>query len=360
MTPDADDEPAGLRDLCTQAVGGRVERVERIEAGLGTRHFHRVTLSGARVSQLIARVEQPEDEAIRPSGVPPEPPLEPIRRLYEDAGLPVPARLGGDAERGIELLEDAGPVSLLDQAPGCSAAERTALYAEACALVPRIQALRAEPDAVAAFGRRLDGALFRYKADQLIAYGLPFLRGRDTRPAEAEAVHAAFDDIEAAARTAPQRLAHRDFKAANLHLVQRDGVRRLMMIDLQGAFLAPPEYDLVCLLRDLQCPVPDDEVARHVATTRPTLPDAPDAETFALRFDLLTLSRVGKDLSRYVWAMQTRGDVRNQDRLPNAVRFLREAAARVGDASPRLARLAELLSADELSVDELSAEEEGT
>jgi aminoglycoside/choline kinase family phosphotransferase len=117
------------------------------------------------------------------------------------------------------------------------------------------------------------------------------------------------------------------------------------MIDLQGAFLAPPEYDLVCLLRDSYVELPEDEVRSHLARVRPSLPDRPDAEGFARRFDLLTLSRKGKDHARFLYVARSRGDLRFDRYLSTTVRAMRAAADRVAHLDPRLARLAEMVHA---------------
>jgi aminoglycoside/choline kinase family phosphotransferase len=115
------------------------------------------------------------------------------------------------------------------------------------------------------------------------------------------------------------------------------------MIDVQGAFLAPPEYDLVCLLRDSYVELPDAELAAHLDAVRPALPDAPDAETFARRFDLLTLTRKGKDHARFLYAARERGDRRYLVHAPATVRYLHGAAARAARRDARLADLAALL-----------------
>lgn len=114
------------------------------------------------------------------------------------------------------------------------------------------------------------------------------------------------------------------------------------MIDLQGAFLAPPEYDLVCLLNDSYIELPEPEIAQHCAAVRPMLPDAPDAERFARRFDLLTLTRKGKDHARFLYAARERGDERFLAYAPTTVRQLRGAATRASARDPRLADLAAL------------------
>jgi aminoglycoside/choline kinase family phosphotransferase len=320
-----------------------VKQIEPLAGGLGLRRFYRVTTSG-EPRTLVARVEAPEDPAGRPAGTPPEPALEPLRSFLEERGLPVPARLGGDSKRGIELLEDLGPRTLASAVVGAPIERRVALYAAAIELIPRLQRLEDPTGGLPAFARRLDQVLFDYKAELFARWSLPSALGRDARESEVNAVRGAFRWIAAEAAAAPARLAHRDFQSHNLHLCSDGGgAERLVMIDIQGAFLAPPEYDLVCLLRDSYVELPEDEVESHLERVRPALPDRPDSESFARRFDLLTLSRKGKDHARFVHAARTRGDRHLARYLPATVRALRAAAARVARLDPSLARLAEMV-----------------
>jgi aminoglycoside/choline kinase family phosphotransferase len=332
---------ASLRSLVAGALGARIAHVEWLPGQLGLRRFARLSLAGGPVASLVARVEAPEDPAGRPAGVAPEPPLEPIRALLEREGIPVPARVAADERSGIELLEDVGELSLAAAAASCPPAERRALYEEACDLVPRLQRVR-DPGGVAAFERRMDAALLSYKAELFCEWVAEPSAG----PAAGRTVREAFARIADALRSAPARLAHRDFQSANLHLrAGRPPGRRLVLIDLQGALLAPPEYDLVCLLRDSYVDLAWEEVERQLARIRPALPDAPGEEEFAHRFDLLTLSRKGKDLARFVYAARQRADSRYLRFAPPTVRALRDAAARVASRDPHFHALAEMLAA---------------
>ncbi len=332
-----------LRRIARETLGAEVSGFEAIGGHLGLRRFVRLRLAGAGPASAVARVEAPEDPAGRPSGVPPEPPLEPVRALFERAGLPVPARLGADEAAGVELLEDLGTRSLADTAPTASPAERDALYAEACGLVPRVQAI-ADPGGVPAFQRRLDAPLFAYKAELFARWSIAS-RGRSATPAERQLVADAFAFVAHRCEAAPARLAHRDFQSSNLVLRPDPAAApRLAMIDLQGAFLAPPEYDLVCLLRDSYVELADAELARHLEATRPRLPDAPDPDRFAERFDLLTLTRKAKDHARFLQAAHTRGATAHLRFLPATLRYLRAAAARAAGREPRLAHFAALVA----------------
>ncbi len=348
MSPSGAEAPAGLEDLLRRTFGVGPAEVAAIDPGLGTRRFFRVRLAsgdrGDRPESVIARVDAPEDPARRPTGVAPEPPLEPIRAFLERSGIPVPRRHAEDADRGIQLLEDVGDRSLERAVAEVDPATRRALYAEVIGWIPRIQALEAPTPPIAAFERRLDATQLAYKASRLIEYGLPGLRSRATTRAEAEVVRRGFDVIAEWIRAAPARLAHRDLKAANVHWRKGGGA---VLIDLQGAFLAPPEYDLVCLLHDAHVDLSMTEIDEHLAVVRPSLPDAPAPDEFAARFHALTLSRVGKDVSLYLYAASDLGDRRYLPFVPRAVRILRTSASRAARAEPRLAALADLLLAIE-------------
>ena len=324
-----------IQALVRTSLGREIASVEAIEAGLGSRRFFRVSLETAgNPDSLVARLDGPEDPALRPEGVPPEPDLEPIRSWLARHDLPVPRSYGSEA--GLVLLEDLGPTSLESAARSLPEEEVRALYRQACEIVPKLQAVPPPEHGTARFERRLDRDLIRYKAEQFVEWVLPL----STNPTAKGVVRDAFDVIADEALAAPQRLAHRDYKAANLQV----HAGRLVMIDLQGAFLAPPEYDLVCLLRDSQVPIAEDFVEEALERTRPQLPDAPHPDAFARRFTLLTLSRNGKDLSRFLWAAAVRGDERYLSFVPRAVASLQSAAARAADWHPSLARLADVIT----------------
>ena len=81
---------ASVRRVVRNALGAEAVKVELLPAALGLRRFARVTLTNGPADTLVARVDAPEDPAGRPPGIPPEPPLEPLRALLERCGLPVP------------------------------------------------------------------------------------------------------------------------------------------------------------------------------------------------------------------------------------------------------------------------------
>ena len=327
------DDEAKVRRLCEQVLGQEPTGCEPVAAGLGLRRFLRIRFSGPP-HRAIARIEAEEDPAGRPAGSAPEPALEPVRALLERHGIRVPARLASDETAGIEILEDAGE-DALDAVAAADPARARRLLDTVVDDVARLQAIGPAPG-VEAFDRQLDADLFAYKGDLFASWSLPVALGRPATEAERAEVAAAFAHIAAVSRDAPQRLAHRDLQSRNL-LVRDDEV---IWIDLQGAFMAPPEYDLVCLLRDSYVAWPDDVVSEALERVRPRLPDAPEAAEFDERFALLTLSRKGKDHARFQYVDATRGVTPDPGHLATTVRHLKRAAAELADRAPVLASLA--------------------
>jgi hypothetical protein len=201
---------------------------------------------------------------------------------------------------------------------------------------------RADPG-VAAFARSLDAALFAYKADLVARYGLA-ARGRDATPAEAAAGARHIRVDRRRDGRAPQRLAHRDYQSSNLYVREGAAARRAPAHDRPPGRVARPARIRPGLpAARLVRRAARAEIAEHCAAVRPTLPDAPDAEIFARRFDLLTLTRKGKDHARFLYAARERGDERFLGYAPITVRQLRRAAARASERDARVADLAALL-----------------
>lgn len=348
----------GLTKRVYERLGRRVASVAEIEAGMGARRFLRLTLAEGEPRTLIARCEPDaasanaatETAASTPirralGSAPawlPEPALEPLRSFLEAGGLRVPRSFGHFPELGLELLEDVGSRSLLKAEP----AQREPLYREACALIARLQSLSAPASRIPAFGRIYDRALVDTKRWKWIHWAIPGLLDRDATPGETRELGLLFTAIADLLQQAPRRLAHRDYKAENLHLLPaRAGIPaaaalpELVLIDVQGAFVAPPEYDLACLLYDLQTDLDEDLVRRLLAEALPTLPDRPSPELAQLRFDAIAVARLCKDVSHVVHAGLVRGDLRRWPEIPRGLELLGRAANRLDGRFPGVAAL---------------------
>lgn len=330
---------AELRALAEAQLGAAVARIDPIAGGgISHRGFYRLTLAGDGPHTLVARVDRGEPGP----GVLPEPPLEPLRTFLETGGIAVPRRLGGDAALRIDLLEDAGTTTL-EAAVHAEPGARQALYEEACDQVVALQHLADPSGRVHAFRRTLDPTLVGVKATRFATTGLAALLGRPANAAEVACVRAAFDAVDEMIAAAPRRLAHRDYQSRNLLVREPDARgRRLVLIDLQGALLAPPEYDLVVLLRDSYVVLPDAQVAALAERSRVALPDRPDLESFAFRFDLLTVARKAKDFA-LCHELAARGDRSWLRFAPATIGYVRGALARIAHRDARLEALRALI-----------------
>lgn len=315
-----------IDDFVRQCLARRVLSAKPLAAGLGHRRFYRLELDGAP-RHVIARLDPAED---RPASSR-EPPLEPLRSVLEAAGLPVPESFGSDPSGELDLLEDVGSRSLESVAGELPVGALEELYARVLEDLAKLQAIR-EPLDLPAFERRLDPELLAGKARLFAEYSLA--------DPGCEVARDAFAAVAELLADAPWRLAHRDFQSQNI-LIQSDarGALRPRWIDFQGAFLAPPEYDPVCLLHDSYVAIPEDCRARLLEGVRSVLPDPPDAETFGRRFDLLTLVRKGKDHARFREAAAQRGDRRYLKYSARTWRSVRVAASACAELDPRLTAL---------------------
>jgi aminoglycoside/choline kinase family phosphotransferase len=316
--------------------------LERIPAGLGDRRFYRVLLEGrldaATPSRMIARIEPESLGESAPQSIfawIAEPGLEPIRTILENAGLPVPRSFVHEETLGIDLIEEAGSTTIADT----QGDERRQRYFEASRIIAKMQSIEGTKEMAPAFGRIFDQNLIRTKAAKVIHWSFPGLLGRDASAEERAALESGFDAIADLLSGAPRRLAHRDYKAENLLLAPNPTSPserpRLMLIDVQGAFMAPPEYDLVCLLRDLQVDLPEALVEEVCESIRARLPNGALRAEFQTRFEAIAVVRLAKDIAHIVHAAVTRGDRRRWHELPRGLVLLEASLDRLkGTFSP--------------------------
>ncbi len=177
-----------------------------------------------------------------------------IASILQGAGLSVPAALAEDRGAGFAILEDFGDLvfmRLIDERPG-----REALLYEAATDV------LAELD-----GYPVPEIVPPFEADIMAAQTEPVYewyrggihavqgRGFERMRAELEA------KLSAAVMTPPTLLL-RDFHSENLiWLPDREGFRRVGLLDFQDAMSGPPGYDLVSMLLDARRDVSPSVVA---------------------------------------------------------------------------------------------------
>jgi aminoglycoside/choline kinase family phosphotransferase len=178
-----------------------------------------------------------------------------VTRLFEAAGLPVPAIIDVDASVGIILQEDLGDRQLRRVFESASEDECDAYVERAISLIADIQAatpLAYERHSIAS-RLAFDEVKLAWELDYFVEhYFKSYRRERLTHGAEAE-LKAELNDIASELAARPRVLCHRDFHTSNLIVDSED---RLRVIDHQDARMGPASYDLVSLLLDRQTATP--------------------------------------------------------------------------------------------------------
>ncbi len=235
-------------------------RISYLLGDASARSYARLS-AGTRTALLMDAPRQPDGPPIRDGK-----PYSRIAHLAEDmvrpfsllagtlrgAGLSAPEILAEDPGRGFMLIEDLGDrVYASEVARDAAAMDR--LWRAAVDVLAALRRVAA-PDSLPLYDHEALGI----EVELLLDWYWPALR---REPAHT-AVRAEFLDLwrplfERLARQ-PQALVLRDYHSPNLlWLPEREGVRRVGIIDFQDAQRGSAAYDLVSLLQDARVDVPE-------------------------------------------------------------------------------------------------------
>ena len=118
----------------------------------------------------------------------------------------------------------------------------------------------------------------------------------------------------------------RDYHSPNLHwLADRQGLKRIGLIDFQDAVIGPPAYDVVSLLQDARVDVPEDLEMRLAALymRRRTAADpAFDTQRFAAAYAAMGAQRATKILGLFARLDKRDGKPEYLHHLPRIERYL--------------------------------------
>jgi len=259
-------------------------------------------------------------------------------------GVPVPAVLAYERDRGWLLLEDLGDLDLCAAARRALASEApaerealAALYRQALDVLVRLQ--REGADGFDP-GRthnppRYDVALMRegesgYFLRELVVghLGLVLPHGLDAELAR-------LADRAAAAGT--DYLLHRDYQSQNLKIHRG----RIHVIDFQGARLGPPQYDLAALLLDPYADLPGEMRAELLAHYLDAFTAHAGAErgAFLALLPAVGAHRLMQALGAYAFLGLRRGKPLFLAHIPAALRLLGETLAPLAGEAPLLVEL---------------------
>ena len=263
-----------------------------------------------------------------------------IDRALRAEGLSAPEIYAADLASGFAVLEDLGAEGVVDESGPIR--DR---YAEAAAALARIHA-QPRSDTIA----MEDGSLYRippYDLDALLIeiellseWYAPHVAGAQLSSGQRATFVNLWRQTAIEIVNGPATWTLRDYHSPNLiWLPEREGIKRVGIIDFQDCVMGHPAYDVVSLLQDARVSVPDEMELRllgHYAQLRRA--DAADFDMagFARAYAILGAQRATKILG--IFARLDKRDRKPQylAHLPRVTRYLRKNLAH-----PALAALRE-------------------
>ncbi|HEY7409747.1 MAG TPA: phosphotransferase [Vicinamibacteria bacterium] len=253
-----------------------------------------------------------------------------VRNLMAGWGLPVPEIEHLDGPLGVVLLEDLGDLSLQEALRAAAPARRTELYRQALdqLVVLQRESVRA-PQRAACFQIAFD---FEKLAWELHFFWKHFLEGHrrcDLSVEERAVIADGFHRLCAEIASWPRVLCHRDFHSRNLMCHGE----ALYWIDFQDARMGPATYDLASLLRDSYVELDEDFIAERAEEFRQRAVPGESRDTFARRFELMSIQRTVKALGTFGYMSTVRQNRVYLPYIPRTLANLRRNLARFPEFS---------------------------
>ena len=184
-----------------------------------------------------------------------------VAGVLRERGLSAPAIYAFDLQRGIILLEDLGDTTFKRALDNGSPMHE--LYGAAVDVLlaiagrPRSELLPIEAEAPYRLPHYDAGALLT-EATLLIDWFWPALHGKPTPEAQRKDFIGLWLPLLEDAATADKTLILRDYHSPNLMwLKEREGLKKVGILDFQDALIGCAAYDLVSLLQDARLDVPE-------------------------------------------------------------------------------------------------------
>jgi hypothetical protein len=265
------------------------------------------------------------------------PPPEDVRPFLRIAahlaaiGLSVPAIIAADERAGLLLEEDLGDdLFSAVLTPGSAAALFDAAVDALVVLQRAVPPHELPAWDAAAMTQATLGVLFDW--------WWPASFGSPAPPAARGDVSAALAAMLAVLGPGPGCLVHRDFFAGNLvWLPQRDGVRRVGLLDFQGAAIGHPAYDLVSLLQDARRDIPAAIEARGIDRFLAARPEL-DPAAFRVAYAACAAQRHLRVAAQWVRLARREGRPQYLNHGPHTWRLL-DVALRHSATTPLAAAL---------------------
>lgn len=329
---------AALRSFLHRSGYALAER-QRMQGDASTRVYERVLRDGMPAI-LMNAPRRPDGPPVRDGK-----PYSAIAHLAEDVrpfvamadglralGFSTPDIYAADLEQGFLLLEDFGTEPFVAGSPPAPIAAR---YGEAVDMLAalharQVGALLPLSDGTTYALPSYDKTAFLIEAELLLDWYIPY-RGLAVDEAEREQFRRLWLAALKPALEGQQTWVLRDFHSPNLiWLPDRDGYRRVGLLDFQDAVIGPTGYDVASLLQDARVDVPDslerELYARYVGRRLETDPGF-DTAGFAAVYAIMAAQRATKILGIFARLDRRDGKPQYLRHMPRVWRSLQRSLA---------------------------------
>lgn len=240
-------------------------------------------------------------------------------------GLAAPQIHAADHAQGFVILEDLGDALFADVL--ADGGDEKALYQAAVEVLAKIHAQDA-PSTLSS-----DKPLFAYdqtaliaETDLLIQWFLPLALEREATEAEIAECRRLWKAALAQIAGGRRVFVHRDYHAQNLlWLPERDGVKRVGLIDFQDAVAGSPAYDLISLTEDARrdvSPELAEAATAHYLTAMKAQGTPVDETAFRREMAIMAAQRNAKIVGIFARLYKRDGKARYLDLLPRVWGYL--------------------------------------
>jgi len=245
-------------------------------------------------------------------------------------GYSAPALIAHSVEEGLALIEDFGSATIAQ-----NGAPDGARYAPAIALLADLHG-RDLPPTLSAGDEPYEPPIYDIEAmlvevELVLDWYAPAI-ARTTPPSGARMQFLGlWRELLQPILAEPTAWTLRDYHSPNLHwLPDRQGLKRVGLIDFQDAVIGPPAYDVVSLLQDARVDVPEDLEMRLAALymrRRTGADPAFDAQRFAAAYAAMGAQRSTKILGLFTRLDRRDGKPDYLHHLPRIERYLKRNLA---------------------------------
>jgi tRNA threonylcarbamoyl adenosine modification protein YjeE len=329
---------AALRRFLAEAGFGEAGRLH-MQGDASTRAYERL-MRGGKSFILMNAPRRPDGPPVRDGK-----PYSAIAHLAEDVtpfiaidrglrarGLSAPEIIAADRDVGLLILEDLGRETIVTGEPPAPIEER---YQAAVDLLAALH--RERLPQVLSVGPGIDYQLPRYdlgafliEVELLVDWYLPRFNAAIGEAARQSYLALWHDALQPALNATPTWVL-RDYHSPNLlWLPEREGIKRVGLLDFQDAQWGPAAYDVASLLQDARVDVPEKlEIAllSHYARARRDADARFDAGHFAQLYATLAAQRASKILGIFARLDRRDGKPQYLRHMPRVWAYLQRALA---------------------------------